>query len=153
MNRDHAQTPIPQAPPHKTDIVTTTHTHNTQTTLPSQQVAVDVNAAGESSNPVPRNELSHLEDRLPHRNPTIRNICRKKETLASREYTNEGRQTPGKIHNQDQLENTNLHNYKTTVSRITDTARQHHTQTSNTTNATTKEPHIKHAYIKDAERQ
>jgi hypothetical protein len=123
MNRDHAQTPIPRAPPHQIDNVTATHTHSTHNTLPSQQVNVDVKAAGESSNPVPPNMLSHLDYRLPHNNPTIQNTCRKMEPLAIREYKNEGQQTPGKTHNQNQLENTTPQKYTTTVS-IIDTAHQ-----------------------------
>jgi len=127
MNRDHAQTPIPQAPLHQTNNVTTTHTHSTQNTLPSQQVDIDVKAARESSNPVPPKTPSHMEDRLPHYNPTIRNTCRKMEPLVSREYKNEEQQAPGKPHNLGQIKSTKPENYTTTVSRNKDTAHQQHT--------------------------
>ena len=137
VTRNRAQTPTPQAPPQQIHRDTTRHTHRSQTTSHSQQVAVDVQAAGESPHPVPP---SHLEDHPNHHNPTTQNTCRKRELLATGEYTNEGQQSPGITHNPQK--------YKTDVTRNIDTTHQHHSHTSNTTKVTDKASHIKHTISK-----
>jgi hypothetical protein len=75
MDQNHAHTPTPQAPPHQIDNDTATHTHSTQTSSPSQRVAVDAKAAGESPHPAPP---FHQEDHPPQHNPTTLNTGRKR---------------------------------------------------------------------------